>query len=123
MKLIEVKELKPLVWTLLEKLVGGDDAVAVNIEYKDEPLVGRIYSTQPMRKSSGSSMDGKPVMLKSSLEDADALFVRYTHVDADGSRSMKMGSVKMSAFVLGMDADERYTIKRADDGIMTLVNV
>ncbi len=116
MKLTEIKELKPLVWTLLEKLVGGDDAVAIKVWHDNELLSGFIYSTQPIRKSSGSAMDAKPVFLNSLLEDADALFIRYTPVDVRGSRG-----VKMSALQLNMDADELYTIKRID-GVMTLVN-
>jgi hypothetical protein len=113
MKLSEVKELKPLIWTLLDKLVGGDGAVDIDVQHSSEGedfrVYGHVYSTMPVF----SAFNNKPC----TMEDASALWIRYTPVTQVGKRIDSLRS-----FYLMADADDRFTIEKIN-GVPTMVNV
>jgi hypothetical protein len=113
MRLSEVKQLKPLVWILLDKLVGGDGAVDIDVQHssqgEDFHVLGHVYSTTPVF----SAFNNKPC----EMEDATALWLRYTPHTQEGKRIDTLRS-----FYLTSDADDKYTIKKIMD-IPTLVNV
>lgn len=113
MKLHEVKELKPLIWTILDKLIGGDGAVDIDLVGGDSEekvrVYGHIYSSMPVY----NAFNNKPC----SMEDAGALWLRYTPQTEAGKRIDSLRS-----FYLLLDADDKYTIKKID-GVPTLVNL
>lgn len=113
MKLIEIKDMKPLLWTILEKLVGGDGAVDIDVATGDGNermhVYGHIYSSTPVY----NAFNNKPC----EIEDAGALWLRYTPQTTAGKRIDSLRS-----FYLLLDADDKYTIKKIND-IPTMVNV
>jgi len=113
MRLAEIKELKPLLWTILEKLVGGDGAVDIDVSHssqgEDFHIYGHVYSTTPVY----SAFNNKPC----EIEDAAALWLRYTPETKEGKRIDTLRS-----FYLLHDADDKYTIKTIN-GTPTMVNV
>lgn len=109
MKLNEISELKPLIWTLLEKLVGDEGEVYIDSSvYRrgDASNKGCIYSTEPVVSSHNN--------IPCSIEDAALLLIRYM---ADSESGFALRS-----FYLDTEADNNYTIKKIN-GNLTLVNV